>query len=386
MLLKFENNPCLLLLFMVSLLYGRVVTFGYVNDDYTLVNISSFSQAWNMAFEPSALHVRPVWFLSYYFSNLFFQRPWFDHAINVALFGLCVVLAYEYAKRNMGQRKALAAALIWILVPWNAFPATWIAQRNDLLANAFALTALLLLDKSPFVSLPCAAGAVFSKVTVMFLPAFLGWVSFRRKARVLAAFFFGLFVVYFALAGLAYHNNIDQLYKVHGSAFSGFLIPFNYAFHFIEVVFCQVVPLPFFVGWWHGLMWFSGLVLLITSCRWQFNRIESVKYLLLGVLMMLPAMVSSELRVVGFSTLFFILFVIQSISTIKYYPRFAFAVVLLEISALLMIFLTQEHFHSLAMNPNEPIPWGQDFYQNSYYKVKREWIIVVISWLRHLVK
>lgn len=270
--------------------------------------------------------------------------------------------------------QAFIAAAVWAFVPWNAFPATWIAQRNDLLANTFCLVALILFPKRPISVLVFAVLAIFSKVTVMLLPVYFGWNYFRFKKYEYMSAHILLFCFYFWFAWHGYLNNFARLYKTHDLAISPLTMVGVYLAHFLEAIAWQVFPVPFFSDLSGSLLWLGAGLLVLFGCKWKLNYKSSIEFAIMGVLLMLPAIVNPELRVVGFSTFFFVLAIIgcvQAVSNKK--ALFGGALVLIGLTST-MIVKTQNKFVTLNSDPAQPMISGEGFYQNSWYESKRAWV------------
>ncbi len=122
--------PELVLAALAILAYGETLGFGYAWDDHMLVRLD-LRQALELSFQ--GLHVRPVWYLSYVLTQGLGGSAAFEHLVNLALFVLATVLAYRLALGTLGRPgKAFPVTLVWALLPWNAYPVTWIAQRRCL--------------------------------------------------------------------------------------------------------------------------------------------------------------------------------------------------------------------------------------------------------------
>ncbi|NJO53952.1 MAG: hypothetical protein HC829_03125 [Bacteroidales bacterium] len=135
--------------------------FGYMVDDYFLVGQSW----WKWLENPFYLHGRPVWTLSYLLVDLVSTEAAVHRLVNIALLIGIANLGFLYAHRLGVNGWAGLLLCVGLTNPSLVWPATWIAQRNDVLLLFFLLLALLVsgrwsgliflqaatLSKSPFV-------------------------------------------------------------------------------------------------------------------------------------------------------------------------------------------------------------------------------------------
>jgi len=114
---------------------------------------------------------------------------WPMHAANIALHCLVCVLLLEALRRRLGARAALAAALLFAVMPIHAEAVCYITSRSELLAAASVLAAWLLLEKQASGPRLAWGTAIFcagmlSKEHVVLFPAFLAlsdWAFHGRK-------------------------------------------------------------------------------------------------------------------------------------------------------------------------------------------------------------
>ncbi len=289
---------------LVFLVYGETLAFGYVWDDHMLVRLG-LGDALEHSFQ--GLHVRPVWYLSYVLSQWLVPSAAFEHLLNLALFALSVVLAHRLARVTLGRRTAAwTVTLVWTLLPWNAYPVTWIAQRNDLLIFVFGFTAVLALHHRRYVLAWLAlALALFSKVTLIFVPLFFMWQAQRRGHRRASLAFGALFAAYLALALRAYALYLEPAPHLEQLAWGLRLLRFPV--HWLEHLVLLAVPVPFFLGVFQALLYLAGLAGLVLGSRPATRPTGSHDVWILAILASLVTAVTPELRICGFESLFWLL-------------------------------------------------------------------------------
>lgn len=363
-----QKNPWVLrglFVILAWVLYGRTIGFGYINEDLGLIN-TSFRDIWF-----GGIHVRPVWYLSYFLTNCFWQSSHFEHAVNITMFGVAGALAFELAHHFLRDRtRAVLAAVVWMFLPWNAFPASWISQRNDLLILCFGYLALLLFHRDRLgAALLCLALAIFAKVTVIALPIYFLYHLYRRKRNGWLSAYAVLFVVNVASAGIAYVLFRDQSvesFAKHASALGKAL---NYVSHWFEVLIAQFVPVPFFVSYLHAGFCLAALVLLFLALRWQRGRLGP-SLVSIYCLVTLTSMVNSELRVVPFASLFLVL-VLCGTLTVRWRRLFVPALGCVLIAYAIGAQTVSSNFHSGSYAPDRPADRNKTFYANEFYAQKR---------------
>ena len=119
---------------IIAILFGDTIFYGYTNDDHALVN---FKFSYLLRESSYAANFRPLWWISYSITNLFFHSSHFDHLINLILFFINLNLAFYWLNNKFGKKIAIYSLLIWITIPWQTHQITWISLRNDLLMNFF---------------------------------------------------------------------------------------------------------------------------------------------------------------------------------------------------------------------------------------------------------
>ncbi len=359
--------PDLALVAVVLLTYGDTLAYGYIWDDLMLVELSP-REALARSFE--GLHVRPVWYLSYVVTRHLWASPVFEHGVNLALFALAAVLAYRLALSILGRSSAAwLVTLVWVLLPWNAYPVTWIAQRNDLLLFIFGFAAVLALRRDRSGLAWCLlALAMFSKVTAVAVPIYFIWRSHRRGHTRAVAAFATLFAVYLGLALRGYLLYLEP--AAHLEQAGWILRLLRFPLHWAEHLVLLVVPAPFFLGAFHASVYLAGFIGLALSMtkRRPAETSDTGRYdvWVLAFLASLAAAVTPELRICGFESLFWLLAIAQHWRPHSPFPAAIAGVVVLaaygvSISATKAIFDTRQQVSE--SNPS--------LYPNDYYRWRR---------------
>ena len=256
--------PELALVALVFLVYGDTLAYGYIWDDHMLVRLDA-DGALERSFQ--GIHVRPIWYLSYVLTQRLAASPALEHFVNLAMFAVAVVLAYRLALAWLGRRgTAWTVALAWTLLPWNAYPVTWIAQRNDLLIFLFGFAAALGLRNGKYgLAWCCLALAMFSEVTVAFVPIYFIWRAYRSGHPRAAVAFGALLAVYLAPALSAYMLYLEP--AAHLDELAWGLKLARFPLHWLEHLVLLAVPVPFFLSVGHALLYlvgFGGVLLAST--------------------------------------------------------------------------------------------------------------------------
>ncbi len=364
--------PELVLVALVILAYGDTLAFGYIWDDHLLVQLD-LHDALDRSFH--GLHVRPVWYLSYVLSQRLVASAAFEHVLNLVMFVLATVLAYRLALAMLERRGAAwTLTLVWALLPWNAYPVTWIAQRNDLLIFIFGFAAVLAFRRGRYVLAWLAlALAMFSKVTLAFVPLFFIWRAYRRGHRRAAIAFGALLVAYLALALTAYVLYLEPAPLLERLTWSLRLLRFP--LHWLEHLVLLAVPVPFFLSILHALVYFAGLGGLLLSSRAERSggpdpgrrNIGRHDAWVLAINASVVAAVTPELRICGFESLFWLIAIAGNWRWRSPLPAaIALAAVLAAYGA--GIAATKVIFDTRLGPPAE----GQSLYPNDYYRLRRE--------------
>ncbi len=129
-----------------------------------------------------------------------------EHSVSVALYGICAIFIFLIAEHIFGTEKkiALAAMIIFLLIPIHAEPVMWIAARADVLAGAFALASLYAWIRGVRVlAFVCFIASLLAKEVWVLLPiAFLFFDHEHNRAapRLIlkwASIFFITIVIWF---------------------------------------------------------------------------------------------------------------------------------------------------------------------------------------------
>jgi len=356
---------------IVLILYAETIGYGYCKwNDEELV-ILTWREALNEAFY--GLHVRPIWYFSYVITNSLGLSPHFDHVVNLILFIASAFLAHRVARVFLPERKrAFLVALTWILLPWNAYPASWIAQRNDLLIYVLGFLAILAFYRDCHgLSFLYLTGAVFSKVTVAFVPLFFVFKALRRRSWAITVCFTGLFLSY---ALLAFHNYVK--YFPDGGGVGQLALPARvavYPLHWLEHVFLLIVPLPFFVSYLQGFIYATGVVGLAVGCTLARRRQQapgSRDLVAIALLTSALSLVSSELRICGFESLFWIILLVRHAENRKRMLT-AISCALVLVAYVWGIQVTKPIF----IAPENGTAGPRYFYPNGYYEVRKDAVL-----------
>ncbi len=360
--------PESVLVILVILAYGDTLAFGYVWDDHMLVKLD-LRQALEHSFQ--GLHVRPVWYLSYVLSQQLAASAAFEHFLSLAMFALATVLAHRLALVMLERRAAAwTVTLVWAFLPWNAYPVTWIAQRNDLLIFIFGFAALLALHRGRYaLAWLSLALAMFSKVTLAFVPLFFVWRAHRHGHRRAAMAFGALFLAYLALALRAYVLYLEPAPHLEQLAWSLRLLRFP--LHWLEHLALLAVPVPFLLSLLHALLYLAGLAGLALSSRSAKRRAPGPRgrhdAWMLAILASLATAITPELRICGFESLFWLIAIAQHRRWRSPAPAaIALTMVLAAYGA--SIAATKPIFDTRLTQPPEERP---GLYPNDYYRLRR---------------
>jgi hypothetical protein len=375
---------------MILVLYGKTLSYGYYADDFIMVNLQLRHLIDWFIVGPTGPHVRPIWYLSYYLTNMFFQSALFDHAVNILLFIFSACLAYRLCLIYFNQSvfRSFITTTLWILLPWQAFPVAWISQRNDLLNYCFGFASLILLHREKyFVSFGLLLMGVFSKVTIFMLPLFHMYKTYKNKQYKYLLLFCFLFLSIFLLSAYAYFTNMDKLITAVPRDASIILKLAKYLFAYIEGVITQFIPAPFFLNGYHAILYLITLIGFYLSMTFDWNNYHS-ESTGIALLTIVPSCISPELRILGFSSLFIIVSIVSIVSQVK--RRFLFIVfgLLFIAHCTITTYLTSSHFETSFRNPklyqtkvNDQFPLTNN-YLNTYYAKKLEFLKNVYGFIK----
>lgn len=132
-------------------LYWRTLNFGFVLDDYYEVRgyslreiISIFCSGWDSTGIGPKFY-RPLVVISYALNHLFFKaNPFGYHLTSIILNMINVILVY-FVMIKIGGRpiSGFVTAVLFLLMPYNAFSASWISHRYDVVMAIFYLGSFL---------------------------------------------------------------------------------------------------------------------------------------------------------------------------------------------------------------------------------------------------
>lgn len=236
-------NPKKAALFLVLVVLGvycRAATGTVVSiDDMGIMKFYGSARLFDAVAPGNGYYYRPVIALSFYLDKLLLgQNPVLLHLENILIHAANTVLVYILALRLLrADRKVvpLAAALFFAVHPVNSEAVSWIAGRTDPLAAFFVLLASISLLKgletgrmrhTLAATALFAAGVMTKETALVFIPASLLLVAFRRRLypqaphrsgdrqlKFLAAFYLGISIVVAAvlLARTAGQNGLAKL-------------------------------------------------------------------------------------------------------------------------------------------------------------------------------
>ncbi len=183
--------------------YLGVVEAGFVWDDQAIVLGNSLtgdvSNLWSLfgadlwnatGLDTGTAYYRPMMLLSLMADRIFFGLNAAEHHLHsLAWHLLAVVLLHRLLLRLSSPLPALAGATLFALHPVQSEAIVWISARNDLMAAAFLLAALLLLlpDRcSPrrlLAGSACTLAALLSKESAILAPFLLLALDLARHGR-----------------------------------------------------------------------------------------------------------------------------------------------------------------------------------------------------------
>lgn len=364
----------LLLILVVATLYGDVVSYGYIWDDHLLVELSFADVVESLS---GSVHLRPVWYLSYPISGAIVEGAYFDHAINLLMFMLAVLLARRVAELFLSRSwTAFLVTLTWVFLPWNVYPVTWIAQRNDLLIFVFGFSALIALHRGRYVtSFFLLTLGVFSKPTIAFVPALFLWKTKTKNQNLLAIAFLFLMTVYWSFALRNYLSHFTP--GDHLAALPAGLKMLTLPLHWVEHFLTLVLPMPFFLGIFHVGLYLIGMIGLfaaglrrdrVARCA-EDSRGREV--LALALLTSIPTVITPELRICGLESLFWLILIARHL---RFRRRIVAAGLYLALMASYAMGLatTKAIFDTTVDLPGTESP--RALYPNGFYGARRHFL------------
>lgn len=366
--------PDLSLTALTILLYLETLSYGYIWDDHLLVQLD-LAAALERAFQ--GLHVRPLWYLSYVLTQSLSTSAVFEHAVSLVMFAAAVLLARRVAAAFLERRAAWLVTLVWTLLPWNVYPATWIAQRNDLLVFVFGFSAVLAGRRGRYgLAWWLLALGISSKITLGALPLYFAWKAYRDQRRAAAAAFLALLLAYLALALRAYVLHFEP--GPHLEPASWMLQQARFPAHWLEHLALLAVPAPFFLSGGHALLYLAGLVGVVASSRASGSEsplAERREVWILAGLASLATAVTPTLRICGFESLFWLIAIAQ-LRRWRFPGLAAASLATLLTAYAIGLQATKPIFDSRVVRPASD--GRPSLYPNEYYRLRRAWLQRVV--------
>lgn len=141
----------LLLLFLTTLAYAQVGSFGFVYDDglyitknaQTLAGLNRHTLAWAFSNLQDGSFLPLIWLSHASCISLFGLQPAGHHLVNLALHLINTALLFRLLHRMTGRLEASAAvAALFALHPLHVESVAWVSGRKDLLSTCFWLLGL----------------------------------------------------------------------------------------------------------------------------------------------------------------------------------------------------------------------------------------------------
>jgi hypothetical protein len=362
---KSKNFYYLLLSIFILILYGDSILYGYISDDFVLINYS-FYDVINESIH--GLYFRPIWYLSYTLSNFFTHSPIIDHIINIILFILCSILLFNYTLKFLNKIQSLLVITLWISLPWMVFPVVWISQRNDLLMIIFALLSIIYFKKNTFFSIVFLIFSFLSKTNSFLLPIYFLIISIYelKYRRIVLYIFIQVLFILISLRSLMKSDN-----TLHLNIIESIL---NKVSHLIISLSTQFIPIQFFINFINFFFYLIIIVLLFISVKLKnkINLTGNREIFILFIIFWLPSAISSELRIVILCSYFLLLLIFKSlvIKRIRYFYTF---ILLFFINNIISITLCKNNFNSKNFNNRNY------YYNNNFYLEKRKMLLKLLN-------
>lgn len=234
--------------FVLAVIYGEGIASGFFRDDY-----------WYFYTTPSGIwykflgdrHLQLFYYATFYVLNNLWFSPIAHHLINFLLFFTASILAYRvcsfYLKESL---MSLLVVTFWLVVPWQSAAGVWISERNDLLVYNFTFLAILAFNKKKFFQAWLGGLLAFlSKSTAVFLLAAFAFQAYALKKWKLGTIFL-LSMMAFLIAALWWvqYQELNATVTFAHDGFPTYVMILNRIFHMIEVLFLQLLPLPYFLS------------------------------------------------------------------------------------------------------------------------------------------
>ena len=355
----------LLLSFIILILYGDSIFYGYISDDFILINFK-FKDIINESIH--GLYFRPIWYLSYTLSNFFIHSPIFDHLINLSLFIACSILLFNYTLKFLSKSESLLLVSFWISLPWMVFPAVWISQRNDLLMIIFAFLSINYFQKNDFLSIVFLIFSFLSKTNSFLLPTYFIIICiYQLKNRKIILY--SLIQIVFIL--ISFRSLVKSNNALHLNAMESII---NKILHLGISLTTQFIPIPFFYNFIHFIFYIIIILILFLSVKLKnkINISDNREIFILLIIFWLPSSISSELRIVILCS-YFLLLLIFKITTIKKYKYFYTFIILFFINNIIAISFCKKNFNSKNHNDKNY------YYNNNFYLEKRRFFLQLLN-------
>jgi hypothetical protein len=303
-----SETPWIYITLLIALsfaIYWRTLSFGFVFDDYFQARhfslkevITTFYGTW----EPRGIGAdfyRPLVIVSYALSYFMFKtNPFGYHLTNILLNTVNVILVYFIMKKiKTNSIFSFVAAILFLLIPYNFVPVSWVAGKVDIIMTLFYLSSFLAFitfynnqHKALFYYLSIL-GFIFSlmsKEMAVTLPFILLTYAYLRSKRleikliipwlvILCAYMLFRFLIFKGIGRGAY-GTIFPLYEitpVHWClAFLRTHLLFSYVDSYYLLIYLALIFTLFFLGITHfksfenkNMIFFAFSWIMVASSR-----------------------------------------------------------------------------------------------------------------------
>ncbi|MFC1770689.1 hypothetical protein ACFLZV_02270 [Candidatus Margulisiibacteriota bacterium] len=364
----------LLLTIIIIALYGTSLKFGYFVDDYQLIHTDTIKEIF---YNPmNIVHFRPIWTASFWLTNFFGHSPVFDHFFNIFLGILTVFTIFNFFK-FFTKKPFLSFALtaFWVCLPWTSYYFVWISARTDFFLIIFTLLSIQrFYEGKDFQSVLFLFLALLSKVTIILLPLFFIHKSYKKKKIKTSLSYLFVFIIYLIFS-FYFLTTFGQA-EAHLKNLPVYVKLANHFAHLVEFFVQIIIPFPFFSGFWHVLIYLSGLVLFIISISFDIKKIN-LDLLACFLLTSITSAVTPELRIAGLHSIFLMICILSIITSIKNKHLLVLGLGLICLSYIYALFQTKQIFNSGWIDSSKPCPAKQSLYPNNYYQQKRQFLIKI---------